>query len=84
MTVQEVLESWNESAIPKDELEREAHKIVKNALNKQMPKRVNHFLEDDTFETTCCSIDVTSQDYKYCPECGQLLGDVVEVEGLEE
>lgn len=80
MTVQEVLESWNGSAIPKDELEREAHKIVKNALNKQIPKRVNHFLEDDTFETTCCGIDVTNEDYKYCPECGQLLGEVEEID----
>ena len=32
MTTQEVLESWNESVIPKDELEKEAHEIVKNAL----------------------------------------------------
>ena len=38
-----------------------------------------HFTDDDTFETSCCGIDVTNEDYKYCPECGQLLGEVEEV-----
>ncbi len=49
------------------------------ALEKMIPKTVYHFLEDDTFETMCCGIEVTGKDYKYCPECGQLLGDVEEV-----
>lgn len=48
-------------------------------LEKQMPKKVYHFTEDDTFETSCCGIDVSNEDFKYCPECGQLLGEVEEV-----
>jgi hypothetical protein len=44
-----------------------------------MPKKVYHFLYDDTFETTCCGTDITNKDYKYCPECGCLLGDVEDV-----
>jgi hypothetical protein len=63
---------------------RVAHVIYEalaiDALEKQIPKKVYHFLDSDTFETTCCGIDVTSQDYKYCPECGCSLGDVEEVE----
>lgn len=54
--------------------------IAIEALKKQIPKKVYHFLEDDTFETTCCGIDVSNKDYKYCPECGCLLGEVEEVE----
>jgi hypothetical protein len=50
------------------------------ALEKQIPKKVYHFLEDDTFETTCCGIDITNEEYTYCPCCGQLLGEVEEVE----
>ena len=49
------------------------------ALEKQIPKKVYHFTEDDTFETSCCGIDVSNEDFKYCPECGQLLGEVEEV-----
>ncbi len=49
------------------------------ALEKQLPKKVYHFLDDDTFETTCCGLDVTNTDYDYCPECGCLLGEVEEV-----
>lgn len=45
------------------------------------PKKVYHFLEDDTFETTCCGIDVTNKDYNFCPNCGCELGEVEEVEG---
>lgn len=49
------------------------------ALERQIPKKVYHFIDDDTFETSCCGTDVTNEDYKYCPECGQLLGEVEEV-----
>ena len=49
------------------------------ALEKQVPKKVYHFTDDDTFETTCCGIDVTNEDFKYCPNCGQRLGEVEEV-----
>ena len=51
------------------------------ALEKQIPMKVHHFLDYDTFITTCCDYDVTNEDYDYCPNCGQLLGDVEEVEG---
>ena len=61
-----------------------AIEIVKSALKKQIPKKVYHFLEDDTFETTCCGTDVTNQDYNYCPTCGQLLGAVEIVEADDE
>ena len=27
----------------------------------------------------CCGTDVTNEDCKYCPECGQLLGEVEEI-----
>ena len=49
------------------------------ALERQIPKKVYHFADDDTFETSCCGTDATNEDYKYCPECGQLLGEVEEV-----
>lgn len=62
----------------------EIQKMAVVALEKQIPKKVYHFLEDDTFETTCCGIDVTNKDYKYCPECGCLLGEVEEVEYRDE
>jgi hypothetical protein len=61
----------------------QACKLAISALEKQTPKKVYHFLEDDTFETTCCGIDVTNEDYKYCPDCGCLLGEVEEVEVKE-
>ena len=54
-------------------------RIAIQALERQMPKKVYHFTDDDTFETSCCGTDVTNEDYKYCPECGQLLGEVEEV-----
>ena len=41
--------------------------------------KVYHFIDDDTFETTCCGTDVTNKDFKYCPNCGQKLGEVEEV-----
>lgn len=53
--------------------------VAIQALERQIPKKVYHFTDDDTFETSCCGIDVTNKDYKYCPECGQLLGEVEEV-----
>lgn len=59
---------------------REAKKMAIQALERQIPKKVYHFTDDDTFETSCCGTDVTNKDYKYCPECGQLLGEVEEVE----
>lgn len=53
---------------------------VVEALKKQVPNKVYHFKDDDTFETTCCGIDVTNEDYNWCPNCGQLLGEVEEIE----
>ena len=57
----------------------EAKEVAIKSLEKQIPKKVYHFTDDDTFETSCCGTDVTNEDYKYCPECGQLLGEVEEV-----
>ena len=57
----------------------EARDMAIQALERQIPKKVYHFTDDDTFETSCCGTDVTNEDYKYCPECGQLLGEVEEV-----
>ena len=65
-------------------LQRKQMPIVISALEKQIPKKVYHFLEDDTFETTCCGYDVTNQDFNYCPNCGQSLGKIEEVEGEDE
>lgn len=45
------------------------------------PQKVLHFLEDDTFETTCCGTDITNQVYNFCPICGCELGEIEEVEG---
>lgn len=58
----------------------EWNNTIITALKKQIPMKIYHFIDDDTFETTCCGIDVTGEDYKYCPECGQLLGEVEEIE----
>ena len=58
---------------------KEVLEVAIKSLEKQIPKTVYHFVDDDTFETGCCGIDVSNEDYKYCPECGQLLGKVEEV-----
>lgn len=84
MTIKDVLESWNESVKPKDDLEKKASNIIRKSLEKQIPKKVIHFLEDDTFETTCCGADITNEDYEFCPYCGQLLGEVEEVLEIDE
>ena len=57
----------------------EAMELAVEVLEKQVPKKVYHFIDDDTFETSCCGTDVTNEDCKYCPECGQLLGEVEEI-----
>ena len=62
-----------------DAEEKQALTMAIQALEKQIPKNVYHFTDEDTFETSCCGTDVTNEDYKYCPECGQLLGEVEEV-----
>lgn len=78
MTMQEVLESWNESAIPKDDLEREAHVIVKNSLEKQIPKRVTEEVQKikdyESVSIMCpvCNWNVNRGE-KYCRHCGQAL-----------
>ena len=64
----------------KDYVENSVTDLCVKTLKKQISKKVYHFLEDDTFETTCCGIDVTNKDYTYCPNCGSLLGEVEEVE----
>jgi|GEM_PF-6378482 len=80
MTVQEVLESWNETAIPKDELEREAHVIVKNSLKKQIPKgvieEVQKIKDYESVSIMCpiCKWNVNTGD-KYCRHCGQALSN---------
>lgn len=82
MTIGKVINSMynlNE-LISVTESEHESVRIAIQALEKQIPRRVNHFLEDDTFETTCCGTDVTNKYYNYCPECGQRLGEVQEIE----
>lgn len=50
---------------------KEAKKMAIQALERQIPKKVYHFTDDDTFETSCCGADVTNEDYKYCPNYGQ-------------
>lgn len=62
----------------------EFSQVVTSALEKQIAKEVYHFIDDNTLETSCCGIDVTNEDFKYCPECGQLLGGVEEIEDEEE
>lgn len=49
------------------------------SIEKQIPKKVYYFVGDDSFEGTCCGIDLTNKDYKYCPQCGNMLGEVEEV-----
>lgn len=91
MTEQEAIENFKEenkilSQYAESKFQKEvfAKKIERNnmaikALEKQIPKEIYHF-DDNTFETSCCGIDVTNEDFKYCPECGQLLGGVEEIE----
>ena len=54
----------------------DAKDMAIRALEKQVPKKVYHFIDDDTFETTCCGIDVTNEDFKYCPNCGSKMENV--------
>lgn len=69
---------WGIHSIFRDDTENAIDMAIQ-ALEKQIPKKVYHFTDDDTFETSCCGIDVSNEDFKYCPECGQLLGEVEEV-----
>ena len=86
MNKQEAIKSMNnlDELISITESEHESVRMAISALEKQIPKKVYHFLEDDTFETTCCGYDVTNQDFDYCPNCGQSLGDIEEVEDEDE
>lgn len=52
---------------------------VVEVLKKQIPMTVYHFKDYDTFETSCCGFDVTNQEYNFCPNCGQQLGNVEEI-----
>ena len=79
MTEQEVIEYIENHGYISDDVKDMAIK----ALEKQIPKEIYHF-DDNTLETSCCGIDVTNEDFKYCPECGQLLGGVEEIEDEEE
>lgn len=63
-----------------DDRKIDAFIMAIQAIEKQIPKKVYHFKEDDTFETSCCGLDVSNEDFTYCPCCGQLLGEVEEVE----
>ena len=75
-----VLETIGNGLTLRNENDRQdACVLAIQALEKQIPKKVYHFTDDDTFETSCCGTDVTNKDYRYCPECGQLLGGVEEV-----
>ena len=56
------------------------HDLAIKALNRELAKKVYHFLDDDTFITTCCGTEVTNTDYSFCPNCGCELGEVEEVE----
>ena len=84
MTIDEAIKQFEErlqipdykTKIPKY---YEAMELAVEVLEKQVPKKVYHFIDDDTFETSCCGTDVTNEDCKYCPECGQLLGEVEEI-----
>lgn len=72
------IRAWGKNSIFRDSTVNAIDTAIK-ALEKQIPKTVYHFVDDDTFETSCCGIDVSNEDFKYCPECGQLLGEVEEV-----
>ncbi len=74
----------NQSCYLKDTEPWKEYEKAIEALEKQISKKVYHFLDDDTFETTCCGIDVTNKDYNYCPNCGCKLGEVEEVEVKDE
>lgn len=62
MQVEEVLEAWVRTAKPKDNLEKEAHEIIGDALEKQIPKQVGYIA------------GVFGEKYE-CPECGSALID---------
>lgn len=80
MTVSEAIEILqDEKSWETDDKKIDALIMAIESLEKQIPKTVYHFVDGDTFETGCCGIDVSNEDYKYCPECGQLLGKVEEV-----
>ena len=79
MTEQEAIEYLENHGYISDDVKDMAIK----ALEKQIPKEIYHFY-DNTLETSCCGIDVTNEDFKHCPECGQLLGGVEEIEDEEE
>ena len=88
MTLQEiteevVLNSFTKTANPKDDVEKKCFKVVKEALEKQIPKSPalsgdgysEGNLVYDTWECPNCGeqYEVDYDDYDYCPKCGQAI-----------
>jgi len=48
-------------------------------LNMERITAVYHTEKDD-FITQCCDTDITNTDYKYCPDCGSKLGEIIEIQ----
>ena len=78
MTIPEVLESWNESVVPKDDLEIEASDIIRKSLEKQIPKakiykiiKIKNY-ESESYLCPMCEWNVECGD-EYCRKCGQSL-----------
>lgn len=88
MKVEEVLEAWVRTAKPKDNLEKEAHEIIGDALEKQIPTKVKTKKCDDCGKEDCggcedyydrcpsCNEGLgrdSGEIFKFCPDCGQAL-----------
>lgn len=77
LTEKEVLESWKATINPKDEIEKEAEYIIREALEKQIPNSRTSFTLHDSGYVECgnCYSDCELFNGNYCPVCGQKLID---------
>jgi len=61
----------------------EMNKHMSDILKAERITAVYH-TENDDFITHCCGTDITNTDYKYCPDCGSKLGEIIEISECTE
>lgn len=49
----------------------EALDIARQAINKQIPKKIGFFEKSNVDECSVCGYTLRSKNWKYCPVCGQ-------------
>lgn len=72
MNEKDVLEAWERSVEPRDDLEKEAYEIIGQSLEKRIPQKpmtTNHYYACPS----CGSCRSIRRKYDYCQNCGQAI-----------